>query len=153
MALCKINGLFRLTRDAELKYTQDGKAILKIGVACSEKFGDKETQLFLDATAFGKPAEILSQHAGTKGTQIFLSGKLQTDMWEKEGVKQSKISMIIESFDFVSGQSKSDNQQAPQYQQYQRTDYQPRQEAKRVMPTGTLPIIDIDDSEIPFNRG
>ena len=145
--LPKINGLFRLTRDSELKYTQDGKAILKIGVACSEKFGDKETQLFLDATAFGKPAEILSQYAGTKGTQIFLSGKLQTDMWEKEGVKQSKISMIIESFDFVSGQSKSDNQQAPQYQH---TDYQPRQEAKREMPSGTLPIIDIYESEIPF---
>ena len=152
MALCKVNGLFRLTRTAELKYTQDGKAILKLGLACSEKFGDKETQLFLDATAFGKPAEILNQYAGTKGTQIFLSGKLQTDMWEKEGVKQSKISMIIESFDFVSDQNKSDNQQAPQYQH---TDYQPRPEAKREMPTGTLPIIDIDedDSEIPFNRG
>ena len=150
--LAKINGLFRLTRDSELKYTQDGKAILKIGVACSEKFGDKETKLFLDATAFGKPAEILNQYAGTKGTQIFISGKLQTDMWEKEGVKQSKISMIIESFDFASDHSKSDNQQAPQYQQQKHTDYQPRQEAKREMPSGTLPIIDIDesDSEIPF---
>ena len=147
MALCKVNGLFRLTRDSELKYTQDGKAIAKLGLACSEKFGDKETQLFLDATAFGKPAEILSQYAGTKGTQIFLSGKLQTDMWEKEGVKQSKISMVVEGFDFVSGQSKSDNQQAPQYQH---TDYQPRQEAKRETPTGTLPIIDIYESEIPF---
>ena len=145
--LPKINGLFRLTRDSELKYTQDGKAILKIGVACSEKFGDKETQLFLDATAFGKPAEILNQYAGAKGTQIFLSGKLQTDTWEKEGVKQYKISMVVEGFDFVSGQSKSDNQQAPQYQH---TDYQPKQETKIEMPMGTLPIIDIDEDEILF---
>ena len=71
---------------------------------------------------------------------------------QKAVISPIKISMIIESFDFVSGQSKSDNQQAPQYQQYQHTDYQPRREPKREMPTGTLPIIDIyeSDSEIPF---
>jgi len=104
MSLCKVNGLFRLTRDAELKYSQDGKPILKIGLACSEKFGDKETQLFIDATVFGKQAEIINEWAGTKGTQIFLSGKLQTEQWvdQQSGEKRSKISMIVEGFDFVS---------------------------------------------------
>jgi single-strand DNA-binding protein len=104
MALPKVNGLFRLTRDAELKYSQEGKAILKIGLACSEKFGDKETQCFLDATVFGKMAEIISQYAGEKGTQIFLNGKLQTETWQDKdsGQNRSKQSMIVEGFDFVS---------------------------------------------------
>ena len=39
--LAKINGVFRLTRDAELKYTPTGVAIVKLGLACSEKFKDK----------------------------------------------------------------------------------------------------------------
>jgi len=102
MSLAKVTGLFRLTRDAELRYSGSGSAVLKLGLACSEKFGDKETQLFIDATAFGKPAEIINQYAGTKGTQIFLTGKLQTESWEKDGQRQSKTTMVIDGFDFVS---------------------------------------------------
>lgn len=107
--LAKVQGLFRLTRDAEMRYANSGSAILKLGLACSEKFKDKETQLFLDAVAFGKPAEIINQYAGTKGTQLFLCGKLETQQWEdNQGQKRSKVSMTIESFEFVG--SKQDNQ-------------------------------------------
>jgi len=99
--LCKCNGLFRLTRDMEITQTSSGMAIGKLGLACSEKYKDKETVLFLDATSFGKQAEILNQYAGTKGTQIYLSGKLQTDSWtDKEGNKKSKTVMIVEGFEY-----------------------------------------------------
>lgn len=105
--LAKITGIFRLTRDLELRYGTSGNAIAKLGLACSEKFKDKETTLFLDAVAFSKPAEILNQYAGTKGTQLFLSGKLQTESWETDGQKRSKVSMVIESFEFVGKKSES----------------------------------------------
>lgn len=137
MSLPKTIGIFRLTRDAELRYSDDGKPILKMGLAASEKFGKKETQCFLDATVFGKQAEIISQYAGEKGTQIFLSGKMQTESWEKEGVKHYKNSMIVESFDFVSkpkGDSEKQAYQAPQ---------------EKPMPKG-LPEIDINTEDIPF---
>jgi single-strand DNA-binding protein len=151
MGLPKLNGLYRLTKDAELKYSASGSAILKLNLAASEKFGDKETQLFIDATAFGKPAEIISQYAGQKGTQIFISGKLQTETWDKDGVKQYKTSMIVEGFDFVSkpkdgGGNEAYTPPAPTYQKH--TDY--RQPAAQSMPTNTLPEIDIDEAEIPF---
>ncbi len=116
MSLAKVNGLFRLTRDAELRFGNNGTAILKMGLACSEKFGDKETQLFIDATVFGKQAEIINEWAGTKGTQIFLSGKLQTETWvdQTNNQNRSKISMIVESFDFVSkGRDNSDEPKQP----------------------------------------
>lgn len=131
--LAKVSGLFRLTRDAELKYSGSGTAVVKLGLACSEKFGDKESQLFIDATAFGKPAEIISQYAGSKGNQIFLVGKLQTDSWEKDGQKQFKTVMIIEGFDFVSGAGA--NKQS-----------EPKPQRKET----NLPEVDIDFSEIPF---
>jgi len=104
MGLFKVCGLCRLTRDAELKYAQDGKPILKMGLASSEKFGDKETQCFIDATVFGKMAETINTYAGEKGTQIFLIGKLQTETWvdKDSGQNRSKHSMIVEGFDFVS---------------------------------------------------
>lgn len=152
MGLAKINGLFRLTRDAELKYTQDGKPILNMGLACSEKFGEKENQLFLDATAFGKPAEILNQYAGEKGTQIFLSGKIHTESWEKDGTKHSKTKMTIESFDFVSKpkgeQQEQKPYQPPQPEYAKHTDY--RNPEAQPMPKNTLPEIDVNEDEIPF---
>jgi single-strand DNA-binding protein len=151
MGLPKLNGLYRLTKDAELKYSASGSAILKLNLAASEKFGDKETQLFIDATAFGKPAEIISQYAGQKGTQIFISGKLQTETWDKDGVKQYKTSMIVEGFDFVSkpkdnGGNEVYTPPAPTYQKH--TDY--RQPTAQPMSTNTLPEIDIDETDIPF---
>lgn len=172
MALAKANGLFRLSRDMELVYTQSGTCVGKLGLVASEKYKDKETTLFLDATAFGKTAEILNQYAGTKGTQIFLSGKLQTDQWQdQQGNNRSKVTMVIESFDFVSGQNKqNNNRQQNGYQQQQPQSYaqgangkqipvyqenvqqQPTQQyQQQQMPPQQQPIeIDVEQDSIPF---
>ena len=112
--LAKIQGVFRLTKDLELKYLQDGTAVAKLGLACSEKFKEKETQLFLEASIFGKASEVLNQYAGSKGTQIFLTGKLKTEQWEKDGQKQSKTVMMVEDFQFLG--SKQDGQAAQSQQ-------------------------------------
>ena len=143
--LAKINGLFRLTRDSELSFLSNGTAMLKMGIANSEKYKDKETKLFLDAIVFGKPAEIINQYAGNKGTQIFLSGKLQTETWETDGQKKSKISMVVESWDFVNNNTEPQSNAHTQ----KHTDYQQKQQAQRNMPN-TLPQIDINEDEIPF---
>ncbi len=129
MSLAKINGLFRLTRDMELVNTQSGAIIGKLGLVCSEKYKEKENTLFLDAVCFSKTAEILNQYAGSKGTQIYLSGKLQTESWtDNSGQKRSKVSMTIESFDFVSkGNQQSNNSQTNQGQPQQQN-YQPQQQ-------------------------
>ena len=146
MSLAKINGLFRLTRDAELRYSASGSEIVRLGLACNEKYKDKETQLFIDAVAFGKLGELISKYAGSKGTQIYLSGKLQTETWQdkQSGQNISKVSMIIESMDFVS--NKSYNGQANQ--ESQQWQYQPQ--GRPVPPAQQPNVIDVDEDEIPF---
>ena len=147
MSLPRTSGLFRLTRDAELRYTSDGKSILKLGLVCSEKFGDKENTLFLDAVAFGKPAEIINSYAGAKGNQIFLIGKLQTESWQdNNGNNRSKISMVIEGFDFVNNKQQSTQQ--PQ----RHTDYQHKEELQQhqAHERSLIPEINIDEDRIPF---
>lgn len=166
--LAKINGLFRLTRDAELRYTNDGNPVLKIGIVSSEKYQDKETQLFLDAAVFGKQAEILNQYAGSKGTQIYLSGKLKTDSWVDNNTQQkrSKTVMIVEGFDFVSGQGNnqpnnnqanqgySQPQQPAQQQSYQQPQPQGYQQPQQQQQAQQMPqqqqAINMDEDEIPF---
>lgn len=146
--------MFRLTREPELRYSQSGTALCKVGLAASEKYGDKETQLFIDGTAFKKTAEMLN--TVQKGHRILVTGKINTDSWQdQQGQNRSKTVMTIESFEFVekrdsNAQSHVNQQQgyqAPQqdYQQPQQHREQPQQDYK-----AQQPIPDIDEDEIPF---
>lgn len=155
MGLFKVCGLCRLTRDAELRYSQDGKPILKMGIVTSDKFGDKETQCFLDATVFGKMAETINAYAGEKGTQIFLTGKLQTETWQDKdsGQNRSKQSMIVEGFDFVSKPKGNGENNSGGYangsDEANLGINAPTHYEKKPMPqNSSLP--EIDDLEIPF---
>ncbi|MCW8932187.1 MAG: single-stranded DNA-binding protein [Gammaproteobacteria bacterium] len=161
--LAKIQGVFRLTRDLELKFLSDGAQVAKLGLACSEKYKDKETQLFLEASVFGKVAELLSTYAGTKGTQIFLTGKLKTEQWEANGQKHSKVVMMIEDFQFLGSNQSNNGQtnQAPQQGGYNGNQYQApqsnqtnhtayREPPKQMPDRNAIPEIDIYESDVPF---
>lgn len=146
MALAKINGLFRLTREAELRYSNSGNEIVKFGLVCSEKYQDKETTLFIDAVAFGKFGKIIYDYAGKKGNQIYLNGKLQTESWQdNQGQNRSKVSMIIKGFDFVSN-----NKQQSQSNNYTQQNKNNSYEEPPVEYQNNIPEIDIDEKDIPF---
>ena len=63
-----------LTRDIEMRYTQGGLAVAKMGMAINRRFkqGDeaKESTCFVDLTAFGRQAEVLNEHM-SKGSPLF----------------------------------------------------------------------------------
>lgn len=144
--LPKINFLARTTRDTELLYAQNGTAICKVGLACSEKYGEKETQLFIDAVSFGKTAEMLNNIQ--KGQRVFVCGKIQTDSWQdQQGQKKSKISLVIESFEFIE-KKEGGNQSNYQQENENKGGYNARHQAPKS--TGyEIPDI-IDEDEIPF---
>jgi len=173
--LAKINGVFRLTRNAEIRYLTNSTALVKLSLVNSEKYKDKETILYIDAVAFGKAAELINQYSGMKGNQISLAGKLQTESWvDNNQQKRSKISMVIEDFEFIGSRENNQNlenqeygdngtpiaqNQAPaQQQQQQSQSYQApsqqqqsyQQPARQMPSSNEVPVIDIDDSDIPF---
>ena len=78
--LPKITNVFRMTRDPEIRYSPDQTAIASIGLVCSEKYGDREITLFVDAVAFSKTAEMIAKIK--KGQRVFIFGKLKTDTWQ-----------------------------------------------------------------------
>ena len=124
--LPKITALFRLTKNPELRFSAQGTAVCKVGLACSEKYGDKETQLFIDGTCFKKTAEMLA--TVSKGQRVFVTGKINTDSWQDKatGTNRSKTVMIIESFEFIEAR---DNQSMIGQQQ-QNNHTQPNQTAQ-----------------------
>ena len=160
MALPKMWHMYRMTRPAELTFSSAGMAICKVGLACSEKYGEKETTLFIDGTAFKKTAEMLNNVQ--KGQRVFVLGKLQTEQWDDKatGAKRYKTTMIIESFEFIEkrqdqqqGQSSNGQgnlqQQAPAQGGFQ----QPQQQGFQTQPQqgGQAGFQAPPDDDIPFS--
>ncbi len=101
----KVILLGNLTRDVELRHTQSGMALAKFGMAINRKWSQngeqKESTCFVDLTAWGKQAELLSQYV-KKGSQLFIEGRLEYSTWEsQEGGKRSKLEVVVENFQFV----------------------------------------------------
>lgn len=96
----------RLTRDAELKFTNSGLAIVRFSVASNRsiKRGDtweKEVDYY-DITSFGKQGEAVAQYL-TKGTQVAIQGELRQDRWEKDGQKHSKVAIVANNIQLLGG--------------------------------------------------
>jgi single-strand DNA-binding protein len=96
-----------LTRDPELRYTPQGRAIAKIGLAVNRSYtlenGEKKEEVtFIDVDAFGRQAETIGQYL-KKGSPLLLEGRLRLDTWEDKNThqKQSKLKVILESFTFI----------------------------------------------------
>ena len=103
----KVLLLGNLTRDVEMRYTQGGTAIAKLGLAVNRKYAAqsgemKEEVTYVDCTAFGKTAETLGKFV-TKGRPLFIEGRLQYSTWEdkESGAKRNKLDVVIEGFQFV----------------------------------------------------
>jgi single-strand DNA-binding protein len=94
-----------LTRDVELRHTQGGQALAKLGMAINRKYTSngetKESTCFVDLTAWGRQAEVLSQYV-SKGSPLMVEGRLEYSTWEsQEGGKRSKLEVVIENFQFL----------------------------------------------------
>lgn len=112
---CCISG--NLTRDAELRQTQGGMAILSLGVAVNDRRKNQQTgewedvPNFVDCVMFGSRAEKLAQYLA-KGTKVAIDGKLRYSSWEKDGARRSKLEVIVEDLEFMSrGQQQRQQQQ------------------------------------------
>ncbi len=95
-----INAVFivgRLTRDAELKYLNNGTAVCDFSIAVNrlKRSGDQwdSEASFFDITMFGPRTEKIVQYL-LKGQQIAVNGELRQDRWEKDGQTRSKVKII-----------------------------------------------------------
>jgi single-strand DNA-binding protein len=93
-----------LTRDAELKYTNSGTAIVKFSLALNrrKKVGDswQDEAHFFDVTMMGKAAEGVHKFL-SKGKQVAISGELRQERWESDGQPRSKVSIFAFSLQLL----------------------------------------------------
>jgi single-strand DNA-binding protein len=135
MNLNKIFICGNLTRLPEMKALPSGKSVSSSSIATNRVWTDTQGQkpsdaLFHNVVAFGKQAEILNQYC-TTGSLLIIEGRLQTRSWEKDGQKQYRTEVVVESFQLGPKREQSDDQPS----------------------TNTEPVVpedEINPDEIPF---
>ena len=87
--------------EPEMRFTPQGKAVLSIRLAFNDSRYNEETRqwentktFYVDATAWEQTAERLADQI-RKGDQVYVSGRLETQSWEKDGEKKSKPSLTV----------------------------------------------------------
>ena len=102
----------RLTRDAELKYTNSGQPICRFSVAVnrSRKQGEQwvDEASFFDVDYWGKGGEAVNQYL-VKGKQVAIEGELRQDRWDQDGQARSKVIINASNVQLLGGSSTSNN--------------------------------------------
>ncbi len=96
----------RLTRNAELKYTNSGAAVSKFSIAINQRRKKDDQWVdeshFFDIVLWGKVAESLNQYL-VKGKQVGIEGQLRQDRWEQEGQSRSRVEIFATNVMLLGG--------------------------------------------------
>ena len=89
-----------LGKDPEIRYAQNGNAVVNISVATNESWKDRQTGEAQERTEwhriviFGKLGEIASQYL-KKGSQAYFEGKIKTSKWQDDNGNDRYSTQIV----------------------------------------------------------
>ena len=107
----------RITRDPELRYTQNGTAIVQFTLAVDRQFrnqgGEREAD-FINCVIWRKSAENFANFTH-KGSKIGVDGRIQTRSYEnQQGSRVYVTEVIVDSFALLDSRQDSQQGNAPQ---------------------------------------
>ena len=102
-------GLGNLAADPELRVTPNGQSVLRLRLACSESYKDRdgnwaERAEWVTVSVWGKRGESLSKHLA-KGSRVFVEGSLRTSSYEKNGEKKYSTEIVASKVLFAGGRN------------------------------------------------
>jgi single-strand DNA-binding protein len=148
MSINKVILIGRLGADPEIRYTLDGKPVATFRIATNEviiKNGEKEVLTeWHRIVAFGRLAEICGEYL-SKGTQVYIEGKLRTRKFEDKQGNQRYITEIVANIlQILERKSPLDSEpkEIPSVQDFKNTlEEQPLEEIEENL---------LDEEDIPF---
>ncbi len=143
----KFFGIGRITKDIELAYTQDGKAVAKYTLAIN---GYNDTTDFLNCVTWNKQAENLKKYCG-KGSQIAVEGRVSVRNYEnKEGKKVYVTEIVTNNIMFLDSKKKEERTEKVVKEELTEEDIM------KSMSEGTNPYeefaneVELSDDDLPF---
>jgi single-strand DNA-binding protein len=125
-----------LTKDVELRFSQNGNSWAKFSIAVNESSGQgadkKEIVTFLECKIFGQEAENLAESA-KKGSRLHVRGRLRNESWKDSSGEERRSTVVLIDEVYVSlkyATAQVTKTAKPQGQ----GDYQSRQSAPQAPP-------------------
>jgi len=117
MAVNKFIGIGNLGRDPEMRAMPNGTEVANFSIAISEKYKNKAGEMkevteWVNIACFGKLAEIAGQYL-TKGSTVYVEGKLKTDKYEKDGIERHSTKIIADKFQMLGGKGEKQDKPKP----------------------------------------
>jgi single-strand DNA-binding protein len=145
----------RLTKDPELHYTTNGKAVATVCIAVERNrknaSGEKETD-WINLVVWDKKAELLSKHFA-KGQMLIADGSIQTRSYtDKDGNKRTAFEVVVGNIYFADSKKDDGQKAAAQGQTQSYTfpeNFEPQQQGfspDQYKPTWE----DVDTDDLPF---
>lgn len=137
-----------LTRDPELKSLPSGMQVCSFSIATNRTYKDRdgkrvESTDYHNVVVFGVQAENSAKYL-KKGASAYVEGRLQTQSWEKDGVKHYRTEIVADRVQFGprTGGTPAGNEGGNVAQSA------PAQQAQGNAPS--YPEEDINPEDIPF---
>lgn len=113
----------RLGRDPEAAALPNGNAVSKFSIAVGESWKDKQTgekqerTTWVNIVAFGLLAEVMNKYL-TKGSRIFVSGKLSVRKYEKDGQTKYATEVIASEMQMLDSRGSAGAGEQDGYEGY-----------------------------------
>lgn len=105
MDINNVNIIGRLTRDPEVRTTNNGMSVCKMSIAVNGM--KKDDVSFFDVTAWSRVAENCGKYL-KKGSQVGINGSLRQNRFQtKEGQNRSKVEINANNVQFICSKSSS----------------------------------------------
>lgn len=107
--LNKVILMGRITKDLEIRQTQNGKSMLKFSMAVDRGSGDGKTTDFINCVAWEKRAEFIEKYF-CKGAMIAIVGNIKTGSYDdRDGKKVYTTDVWVDEASFTGEKKKSDD--------------------------------------------
>ena len=129
----------RLTRDPELRYTANNKAVCDFTIATNRPVvRDRERVAdFINCRVWNKTAENLDKYQA-KGNMIAVSGRMQVDNYQdNEGKNRNYTYVLVEDLEYLERKKENNQEEVKEIENFSTT-------------TEVQQQFDYTDEELPF---
>lgn len=129
----------RLTRDPELRYTTNNKAVCDFTIATNRpvvRDGERVAD-FINCRVWNKTAENLDKYQA-KGNMIAVAGRMQVDNYQdKDGKNRNYTYVLVEDLEYLERKKENNQEEVNEFENFSTT-------------TEVQQQFDYTDEELPF---
>lgn len=103
----------RFVSDPEVKTVGEDRKVCNFTLAVPRPYKNKEGRHdadFIDCVLWGKPAENTAAFC-KKGDNVIVSGRLETELYEKDGQTRKNVQLIGDGIQFLNNRNRNESEE------------------------------------------